>query len=119
MSKLREYFIKANSFAAPFFSDDSSSYQKGCNPDDALEQFAREYSHPAGLYAAACYESADAYHKNKKPLARWLCNHEAAKQKATEGRGSYSFLSERPGRFRIDGEWFDVPEPKKGNVVTA
>ena len=60
---MAEYFVVANSFAAPLISDQSTEYVQGESPADALERFAAEYKHPAGLYAAALYESADAYHK--------------------------------------------------------
>ena len=113
----REYFIRANSFAAPFFSDDSSEYVTAATPEEALKTFAKEYAHPCGLYAAVCYDSADAYHKGKEPLARWLCNHEQEKQRITKGMGSYSMLGHAPGRFEINGELHEVKNPKEGGLV--
>lgn len=112
-----EYFIVSNSFAAPFFSDSDEAFVVADTPRAALEQYARDYGHPAGLYAAACYGSSDDYHKNRDPLARWLCNHERVKQEATKNKGSYSFYGEAPGKFRINDEWFNVEQPKAGSVA--
>lgn len=117
MNEKREYFIVANSFAAPFFSDESTGFVRAESPEAALEQYAETYQHPCGLYAAVAYESADAYHKNERPLAKWLCNHEQQKQRLTEGKGSYSYLGNGPGDFKINGETYKVKNPKGGSVV--
>lgn len=69
---MTEYFIRANSCAAPFFSDSSTAYIRAGSPRKALNKFAAKYDHPCGLYAAACYKSADAMYKGEKALARWL-----------------------------------------------
>lgn len=69
-----EYFVFANSFAAPFFSDPSTGYTTGDTPQDGLRSFVASYNHPCGLYAAMLYVSADAYHKGHDPLGRWLSN---------------------------------------------
>lgn len=116
---MTEFFIYANSFAAPFFSDTDTVYQEGESAADALERFAAAYKHPAGLYAAIAYESADAYHKGAKPLATWLCNHEQAKQRLTDRPGGYSYMGHGPGDFEIDGERHLVENPKAGSVVPA
>lgn len=113
----KEYFIVANSFAAPFFSDRSNEYIKARNPKEALKKFAAQYKHPCGLYCANCYASADDYHKGKDFLAQWLSNHEQAKQKATKDLGGYSYLGERPGKFKINEDWIEVENPKAGSVV--
>ncbi len=113
---MREYFIVANSFAAPFFSDQSTDYVKAATPEDALKAFASDYKHPCGLYAAVVYESADAYHKNKSYLSRWLCNHEIEKQRLTKNLGGYSCLGHEPGKFEINGELHTVKNPKQGRV---
>ena len=118
---MSEYFITANSFAAPFFSDTSEKFVSAETPASALEKFAAEYSHPCGLYAAFCYESADAYHKSAKPLAKWLCNHEVEKMRLTKDMGSYSFLGHAPGDFEVNGKRHRVENPKGGQparVVT-
>lgn len=111
---MTEYFVTANSFAAPFFSDSSTGYAEGTDAVEALNSFARDYKHPCGLYAAAAYASADAYHKGADPLARWLCEQERAKQRATEQLGSYVYRGNGPGDFEIDGARYLVPEPKSG-----
>jgi hypothetical protein len=64
-----EYFVVANSKAAPFVSDTSNKFQKGRSPHEALGLFIEAYSHPSGLFSAAVYESSDDFHKGKKPLA--------------------------------------------------
>jgi hypothetical protein len=110
-----EYFIFANSFAAPFFSDTSHDFQEAPTPKAALQIFAGRYSHPCGLYAAACYESAEAYHKGTQPLARWLSNHAAKIEHAKPT----SILSEGPGKIKLDGKWTTVEDPKGGRVYRA
>jgi hypothetical protein len=114
---MSEFFIQANSFAAPFFSDTSTAYVEAESAEAALESFAASYSHPCGLYAAMAYESADAMHKGAEPLARWLCNHEIAKREATAGMGGYSMYSAGPGTFEVNGEPVVVRDPKAGRVV--
>lgn len=69
-----EYYIEANSFAAPFFSDPSHAYVEGNTPSAALLKFAANYKHPCGLYAANAYTSADARNKGEGPLAQWQSN---------------------------------------------
>lgn len=111
------YFVVAESFAAPFFSDSSTGFQDGPTPEDTLEAFAAEYKHPCGLYAAMLYADANAYHEGQKALAKWLSNHEQAKQQATEGKSAYSYCGESPGKFQIDGESITVENPKAGSLV--
>ena len=62
-----EYFVVANSFAAPFFSDTSEEYAKGETPQAAMVKFRKRYDHPAGLFAALLFKNADACYKKKKP----------------------------------------------------
>lgn len=116
---MTEFFIQANSFAAPFFSDDSTAYVEAETPEAALEQFAGDYRHPCGLYAAEVYASSDAMHKGKKPLARWVCNHEMAKREATADKSGYSYLGHGPGDFEINGERHRIDDPTAGRVVPA
>lgn len=117
MSARQEYFIVARSFAAPFVSDNSTGFAQGSSPESAMEAFARTYSHPAGLYAAEVYTNANAYHKGEKPLAQWLCHHEQAKQRLTNGLGSYSYLGHAPGSFEINGTAHTIDDPKAGSIV--
>jgi hypothetical protein len=115
---MREYFILSNSFAAPFFSDQGTSYIMAENPADALNSFVASYKHPCGLYSANCYESADAYHKGDKQLAQWLCNVELGKQRLTKDLpGGYSIMGHGPGEFEINHERHVVENPKEGRVV--
>lgn len=71
---MTEYFIIANSFAAPFFSDTSNGYVLADTPQNALLKFIKKYKHPAGLFAAIVFNNADDYHKNKPHLVRWMSN---------------------------------------------
>jgi len=114
---MTEYFIRANSFAAPFFSDDSTEYVEAETPTVALEKFAKNYKHPAGLYAAVLYASADDYHKGNKPLLKWLCNHEIEKMRLTKDLGSFTFLGKGPGKFEINNTLHVVPDPKSGQII--
>lgn len=114
---MTEYFIVANSFAAPFVSDDSTGFVTALTAADALVDFARTYSHPAGLYAAAAYASATAYHKHEKPLAQWLCNHEQAKRRLTADLPGYSYLGHAPGLFEINHKAHTIENPKQGSVI--
>lgn len=68
---MSEFYVETNSFPAPFFSDADHEYVRADNAAAALKKLARTYSHPAGLYSAAAYTSADARNKGEKPLARW------------------------------------------------
>ena len=65
---MNEYFIVANSNAAPVVSDESTHYVKGRFPRSAMNKFIKTYKHWCGLFAASLYESADAYHKDEGPL---------------------------------------------------
>ena len=114
---MTEYFVTANSFAAPFFSDESTGFTKGENPEEALLNFVETYNHPCGLFAAVLYASADAYHKNHKPLAKWLCNKEIEKRKITAGMGSYSCRSDHDGHLCVDGKDYKIEDPKGGKLV--
>jgi len=109
---MNEYFIIANSFAAPFFSDTSHCFQEGENPKEALELFVQKYNHPCGLYAAMLYKDANAYHKGENPLLKWLSNHAAFL-----GGKTGAIYVESPGRIRINGKWHEIPMPKAGQVL--
>ena len=63
--KAMEFFVVTNSFAAPFCSDQGTQFVEAADAEMALLKVAKEYKHPAGLYAADCYRSADAYHKGE------------------------------------------------------
>jgi len=113
-----EYFIVANSFAAPFVSDRSESFEEAESPEEALRLFADRYSHPARLFAADIYASATDYHKNKSPLARWLCNREIERQRAMEPiSGGRMYESCGPGHFKVNGELIVVDKPYEGKLV--
>lgn len=116
---MTEFFIDANSFAAPFISDSSTAFVEAADPREALDRFAADYRHPAGLYSADAYASADAYQKGGKPLAMWRSNHVLAMEKATAGLTGYSVLGHGPGKFEIDGKLIEVEDPKGGRVIGA
>lgn len=114
---MKEYFIVANSFAAPFCSDTSEKYVEAGSPQEALEQFAKKYDHPFGLYFAACFASADDYHKDKKALATWKCNLVLAQEELTKDKkGGYSVKHDPFGTLEIDGVRTAVKDPKGGKV---
>jgi hypothetical protein len=113
---MNEYFIIANSFAAPFVSDTSEGYETGNNAKEALRKYVEKYTHPAGLYSARCYASADDYHKGKPFLAEYLSNHERALQKATKNKGSYSYMGNGAGDFEIDHKRIKVENPREGRI---
>lgn len=114
-----EYFIVANSFAAPFFSDTSEHFIKAKTPEAALVKLGKTYKHPAGLYGAGCWANATDYHKGAEPLARWVCNLALAKDEAARGKGSYSMLGVSNEEFEIDGVRHKVKDPKGGKVLVS
>lgn len=116
---MREFFVVANSFSAPFISDQSTGYAKGKTPEEAMEAFALAYKHPCRLYAAVMYESADAYHKGERAILRWLCNFALAMETATKDLSCYSSRSESPRGFYINDKWFAVTDPYEGQTVAA
>jgi hypothetical protein len=111
---MSEYFVFSNSFAAPFFSDSATQFVEGETPKLALELFIKTYGHPAGLYFAALYASAEDFHKNRSALVTWTCNHEIELRNRTHGLGSYSLLGIAPGQFKLNGELVTVEDPKAG-----
>lgn len=108
-----EYFIVANSFAAPFFSETSTEFQEADSPEEALEIFAENYKHPCGLYAAAAYQDATAYHKRRSPLAKWL-----SKQAKWLDNKTGAIYCSIPGKIRINGITHNIDNPKEGSVQT-
>lgn len=112
-----EYFIVANSFAAPFVSDTSTSFVEADSAEKALALYVVQYSHPFGLYSATAFRSSDAYHKGEKPLAQWLCNLEITKQRAVGGSSSYQVRSRGTTEIEVDGVVHKVEDPKGGQIV--
>lgn len=114
---MSEFYIETHSFAAPFFSDHDFRYVEAESAAKALEICAAEYKHPAGLYSADAYSSADAMNKGEKPLATWLCNHEIARAELTDGLVCYSYFGIVPGEFKINGKLHVIADPKGGRVM--
>ncbi len=115
---MSEYFIKATTFPAPFISETVSKFVEAPSPEKALERFVAEFQWEVGVYAANCYTDANSEHKGQEPLAQWLCNKEIAHREATKDlKGGHSYYSESPERFRINGEWFTVDNPKQGRCI--
>ena len=108
---MSEYFVVAHSFAAPFVSDESTRFVEAESPKEAAEKFAASYKHPAGLYAANVYASADSYHKDGPILARWRSNQSIAVEGAT------SIYGHGPGDVEIDGNPTRIENPKDGHVI--
>lgn len=109
---MAEFYIEANSFAAPFMSDQSHAYIEADTAGAALTQFAADYAHPCGLYAAVAYTSADARNKGEKPLACWLSN-QAQRLEGVTGM----VRMDGPGKGEIDGEAITIDNPKEGSLV--
>lgn len=86
-----EFFVVANSCAAPMVSDESFHYVEAPSSASALERLVTDYKHPFGLYAAAAYYSSDDFHKSHKPAARWLSN--KALQAQSERAGSKGMIT--------------------------
>ncbi|MBV6342780.1 hypothetical protein [Candidatus Magnetobacterium casense] len=103
---MKEYFIVANSFAALFFSDTTVKFVMGSSPEEAMEIFVKNYSHPCGLYAANLYKNSNEYHKGNKPLVRWMSNEAIFKDRKTG-----SIYKKGLGKISIEN-------PKQGKIVT-
>lgn len=116
---MTEYFIVAESFAAPFCSDSCERFVEAETPEIAINRFRDGYKHPAGLYAAVCFRDANARAKGEKPLAKWLCNHEIAKERLTKDVPAYIFSGHGPGSFEINGKAHRIENPKGGRFVTC
>ena len=112
-----EYFIHAESFAAPFCSDTLTRFVEAPTPTEALDQFVHGKPHPCGIYSAVCYTSSDDFHKGKTPLAKYLSNKALALQVATAGKGAYVMQGRGAGAFEVDGQLHRVPNPRDGRVV--
>ena len=80
---MSEFFVVANSGAAPFFSDTSKQFVEADTPELALEAFKDAYSHPCGLYSAVVWQDANAYEKKAEALATYL-SEKAKKAEATQ-----------------------------------
>ena len=118
---MKEYFIVARTFAAPFFSETIETFVTAESPEEAVVSFVDSEPYgKVGIYAANVYASADAYHKGKDHLCQWLCNHEIEKQRITKSiRGGYSYFGHGPGDFEINGTRYKVKNPKGGSVQAA
>ena len=108
---MQEYFVRTNSFAAPFFSDTDTQFSWAETAGDALIRVASGYKHPCGLYAAVVYKDANAYHKGEKPLARWLSNH----AKFLDGKLGI-IKSNGPGYIEFDSKEYKIENPFEGAV---
>lgn len=108
-----EFFIHANSFAAPFVSEETTRYVQGEDASSALEAYGRVYK----PYAADVYASADAFHKREKPLARWRSNKARRLDEVTANKGSYSYEGVNEHAFKVDDQLYTVVEPREGSLV--
>ena len=68
---MSKFFVVANSRAAPS-SVTIKKFVDGSTAEQAMESFRENYAHPAGLFSAALYFDANAYHLKAKPLVMWL-----------------------------------------------
>lgn len=111
---MKEFFVFASSFAAPWASDETKAYVAGESGLDALRSFVKKYKHPAGLYFAAVYEYGDDYLKEHDPLARWRSNWLIQTKDASKDLGGYAFKKTSDVSFEINGKRFLVHDPKGG-----
>lgn len=75
------YQWKANSNAAPFFSDPSEGFTEAQAPMEALRKVVEDYSHPLGLFSAVILEPSP-----KNPvLARYMSARAATQERAPGG----------------------------------
>ena len=65
-----EYFIVANTFAAPIVSDEVKKFIKADTPEQASLLFITSESR--AIYALAVYTDANAFEKGEKYLYRWF-----------------------------------------------
>lgn len=114
---MQEFFIDANSNAAPFFSDNVSKFVTANTPEEALLNFISSKPHPCGIYAAVAYKSSYAKMKGEKPIARWLCNFAIQKDKLTEGISAYGFTRFSDSEMEIDGQRHFIENPTEGQIV--
>jgi len=114
---MTEYFIVANSKAAPFFSDTSTHFVTASNPTVALKQFKETYKHSCGLYAAVLFANSDAYHKSQKPIAKWVCNFELEKQKVTKDLGCYLYMGIDKNTFEVNNVKYTIKNPDGGETI--
>lgn len=115
--EMRNYYIESNSFAASFFSDNSFKYVQAQDSRTALEIYVKEYDHPAGLYSAAVWESADAKNLGARALFQWLSNHAIKLAELTDHLGAYTYLGHGPGDFEINNVRHTVDDPKGGRII--
>lgn len=71
MTKSNEFFVHTMSDPAPFCGDADTFYRTGPDATIVLNRVKAKYDHPAGLHSVSVYKSADAFHKNQKPLASY------------------------------------------------
>lgn len=75
------YQWKANSNAAPFFSDPSEGFTEAQTPMEALRKVVESYDHSLGLFSAVVLEPSP-----KNPvLARYMSARAATQEKAPAG----------------------------------
>ena len=117
---MAEFFIHGETFAAPFVPEPFDRYMEAETPEEALTKLAAQYAGQVGwhVYAMGCWASADDYHKEQAPRAKWLCNKGIAVVAATKGiEGAYSMYSSGPGSFEVDGKKYVVKDPFVGKIV--
>ncbi|MBM3206920.1 MAG: hypothetical protein FJZ43_04850 [Candidatus Staskawiczbacteria bacterium] len=110
-----EYFLKGNTFAAPFFSDAISKYVTAETAEEALLSFIGNKN---DIYAMNAYNSADDYHKGEDPVAIWHSNKLIAINEAIKGKGGYTLFSHDDHTIEIDGKTLNVDNPRGGKIVT-
>lgn len=78
---MNTYQWKANSNAAPFFSDPSEGFIEAESPMAALRKVVKDYDHSCGLFSAVILEPTP----ENRVLARYLSKRAATQVKAPCG----------------------------------
>lgn len=107
------YQWKANSNAAPFFSDPSEGFIEAATPMDALKKVVAEYDHPCGLFSVAIYEPSP----ENPILARYLSIRAATQAKApiglTKWEGDILYVNGKKIPLAEKEVWEDLTQGKK------
>jgi len=111
---MKEYFIIANTFAAPFVSETIETFTKGKDAKDAMKNFID--GHKNEIYSARGYKNADAFYKKEKPVVNYDCNKLLLLNSLTKDKSTYSYLSHSDKEFELDDVIYKVEEPREGVI---
>lgn len=83
-----------------------------------LDEFGAAENYQALLIAENTLNTADAYHKEEKSLARLMSNR-AKFQAEQESGGCHPFYSKRSDHLNVDGVDHEIKDPKAGSVEVS